>query len=401
MFVLTPLKRPPILLLWSALVAGGIGEELRRVALVWIAVDMIGKDAAYVTAAQAGALMVFSLVGGVYADRWDHRRTLMAVDLARAVISALLALAAAAGTLGLTSIFAATIALSMLTALYTPSVQACLPRLAEGADMMHALNGLIDGSRRLARILGPALVGVLAAIVPTHHFFTLNVLTFIGSALAVAALIRALPPMPSTAGPALLPLGAVAELGATLRGTLGHRLMRYTFISMLAGTAAWSATFMLCLPLLIQDVLKTDIGAYGLVISAYGAGNLAGNLLIASFPMTRPGLVLVLGRLIAGVGFAMMATASDLSVLMIGAAFAAMVGPTVDLPYLVLARRDFPAGMMGKLFSLRNLVDSAGMLLGMVAAALLLDHVGIVETIAVMAAILGAVSLSGLRMADR
>ena len=44
MFVLAPLKRPPILLLWSALVAGGIGEELRRVALVWIAVDLIGKD---------------------------------------------------------------------------------------------------------------------------------------------------------------------------------------------------------------------------------------------------------------------------------------------------------------------------------------------------------------------
>lgn len=401
MFVLAPLKRPPILLLWGALVAGGIGDEQRRVALVWIAVGLIGKDAAYVTATQAGALMVFSLLGGVYADRWDQRRTLIAVDLSRAAIGFLLALAAASGALGLPAIFAATIAFAVLTALYTPSLQACLPRLAEGAEMMYALNGLIDGSRRLARILGPALVGVLAAIVPTHHFFTLNALTFIGSAVAVAALARALRPPSPVPGPAPLPIGALAELGAAFQGALGHRLLRYTFISMLAGTAAWSATFMLCLPLLIQDVLKTDIGAFGLVISAYGVGNLASNLLIASFPMTRPGLVLVLGRLVAGAGFAVMAMATDLSQLMVGAAFAAVVGPTADLPYLVLARRDFPAGMMGKLFSLRNLVDSAGMLLGTVAAALLVGHVGIVETIAVMAVTLGAVSLSGLRMAGR
>lgn len=401
MFVLAPLKRPPILLLWSALVAGGIGDELRRVALVWIAVDLIGKDAAYVTATQAGALMVFSLLGGVYADRWDQRRTLIAVDLSRAAIGFLLALAAAIGVLGLPAIFAAAIALAVLTALYTPTIQACLPRLAESAEMMYALNGLIDGSRRLARILGPALVGVLAAIVPTHHFFTINALMFIGSALAVAALARALRPPPPVSGPAPPPIGAIAELGAAFRGALDHRLLRYAFVSMLVGTAAWSTTFMLCLPLLIQDVLKTDIGAFGLVISAYGVGNLAANILIASFPMTRPGLVLVLGRLVAGAGFAVMAVATDLSTLMVGAAFAAVVGPTADLPYLVLARRDFPAGMIGKLFSLRNLVDSAGMLLGMVVAAVLLGHVGIVETIAAMAATLCVVSLSGLRMANR
>ncbi|MBM3573585.1 MAG: MFS transporter, partial [Alphaproteobacteria bacterium] len=207
MYLLAPLKRPPIALFWGGQVLSGVGDELRRVALVWIAIGLIGKDAAFISAAQAATMMVLSLWSGIYADRWDQRRTMIAVDLIRAVIALALAVAAGMEKLGVWAIFGATIAVAGLNSLYMPTVQASLGRLITGPDMMHALNGLMDGTRRLARVIGPALVGILALLVPIHHFFTINGATFLTAGLAALVLRHHLHRPPPPAGTPPRPAG--------------------------------------------------------------------------------------------------------------------------------------------------------------------------------------------------
>ncbi|MBM3600653.1 MAG: MFS transporter [Alphaproteobacteria bacterium] len=401
MFVLAPLKRPPIAWLWTGQVVSGIGDELRSVALVWIAVDLIGKGSAYLTALQSLTVMVFSLFVGVYADRWDQRRTMIAVDLLRAAIVFALAYAAVVDALSVELILGAMVSTAALMALYRPTVLASLSRLAEGAEMMHAVNGLMDGTRRLARILGPAIVGFLILIVPIPHFFTLNGLALVLSALIVVALGRHLKARPPPLGPARLPDSMLDELKAGFSGAFRHPIMRFAFVNMFIGSGAWGAIFMLCLPLYFQEHAKGDIGAFGLVVSAYGIGNLAANMLVGSLKMTYPGRVLLIGRLMMGSGFLAMALAPDLPLMMVAAAFSAAGGPMNDLPYLAVVRRDFGTAMVGRLYGLRTAVDSAGILAGMLLAVIALDHFGPLGTIGLNGAVYLASGLLGIRMFNR
>src|SRR3954463_12362237 len=86
MLMLKALRDRSIRLLWSGQALSSIGDEIYRVALIWLAVGLIGPDTGYLAAAQSGALLILSLVGGRWADQWDHRRTMIGVDQLRAVI---------------------------------------------------------------------------------------------------------------------------------------------------------------------------------------------------------------------------------------------------------------------------------------------------------------------------
>ena len=86
MRMLKALRRRGIALLWGGQALSAVGDEIYRVALIWLAVGLIGERAGYLAAAQLLALFFLSLLGGHWADEWDHRRTMIAADLSRGLI---------------------------------------------------------------------------------------------------------------------------------------------------------------------------------------------------------------------------------------------------------------------------------------------------------------------------
>ncbi|MFF5069808.1 MFS transporter [Micromonospora olivasterospora] len=89
-------------LLWSAAVASRFGDSLRTPALALLAATLTRDPRAVVVVTIAAQLppMLFGLLGGVYADRWDRRRTMAAVDGLRAAVVAALAVLVATGRAG-------------------------------------------------------------------------------------------------------------------------------------------------------------------------------------------------------------------------------------------------------------------------------------------------------------
>jgi MFS transporter, DHA3 family, macrolide efflux protein len=73
-----------LFVLWIGQVLSAIGDQLFIVAAVWLAVQMAGRSAALVAAANFTAALVFGLLGGVYADRLNRRTVMIVVDLVRA-----------------------------------------------------------------------------------------------------------------------------------------------------------------------------------------------------------------------------------------------------------------------------------------------------------------------------
>lgn len=166
-----PLRDPIVARLWSALSVFTMGDELYRVALVWLAIELVGREAGYLGAVQSACMLAGAVFGGAIAGAMDPRRA-MSILLATGATAALVP--AVAWDFGVPSMFALAIpavGISLMRAQLEPAIQGHLPQLVADRDLLFAANGLIDGVRRMARLSGPALAAALALLVPVHALF--------------------------------------------------------------------------------------------------------------------------------------------------------------------------------------------------------------------------------------
>lgn len=360
MFVLAPLRQRSVALLWGSQLLTGIGEELFRVALVWLAADLIGGATGYIVATQQLMIFTVSVFGGVLVDRWNSRKAMISVDIIRA--AALLVVPAVMLTFGqqVWTLFFAAGMVWGLRGVHGPALQALVPRIAATEDMMLAMNGLLDATKRMARIAGPGAAGLIALAVPIEHFFTVVAAIFVLSALAVAALRGYMPPaapLPAArSGWRLL----FEELIEPMRLLRGDRLLVWAFIGIAVSNIFWNAALIVGLVLVIQDRIPGDLGAYGLVFAVYGVGNLVANLVIGSLGFGSQMRWMFPGRIICGLGYVGFALAADLPAFLLIAPIAAFGSTAGDLPFLALMQRKFHVSQIGRVYSLRTAIEAAG-----------------------------------------
>jgi MFS family permease len=399
MLVFKPLAERRIALLWGSQLFSATGAEFYMVAVVWIATSLIGRDAGYISALQAGALLIGSLFGGVLTDRWRFKTTMIATSLIRAL---LLVVLSAAGMLGLMSlpllaIVAGLVALA--TSAYDPALQGTLPVLAPEPRLRHAVNGLFDATRRMARILGPSLIALVNGIVPIGQFFTITAAGFLLAAIGVGRSLKGVEIPPTSTGRGF---AAVRDaLSGGLRATRGHAVMRYGLIADLVGNIAWSMGFLLGMALYLRATSADPLTDYSLMMTAYGLGNLGANLVLVSLRPQRPALWLVGSKLIFGAGVMLLPFAPDRAWLMAFAAFAAINGPLENLALLHIMQHDFPPQRLSQVYRLQMCAVFAGSLIGYLAAPSLFGQFGVGVMITAVGAATFAMGILGLALFAR
>lgn len=386
-------------LLWVSQVLSAMGDYFYQIAVMWIAVKMVGGAAGIVVVAETGSRLLFGLLGGVYADRWNRRVTMIVVDLLRAMAVATLPFVALTGTLPLWYLVLVAVIVGSLGALFDPALQASLPALTADAQRLQATNGLMDITRRLARMLGPSLAGVLIAFIPLTHFFTLDAISFGISAFTVFSLGRRYVWKALRGEYVLLARGirgTLKEIGGAFRLVQRHTLLLWAIIVNGLVAVVWGVAFIVGVPLLAANVLHGGVGAYGLIVGAYGVGNVASNLVVGSLRIGRRGLTIFLGKLILSLGFLLLANSINLWMALLCAAFAAIGGPMGDIIATTMIQTDLPADQIGKVFSLFMLVESAGLSLGLILAAPLYALMNVRMVIDLSALLELAVAVAGL-----
>src|SRR5262245_759192 len=138
MRALAMLRRRHLAILWSGQVLSAVGDQLYLVALLWMGVGLSGSLAALLPAASASAGLAFGLFGGVFADRYDRRRTMILTDLARGALVSCVPLLAARGPLSLAPLIVVASLAGALTAVFLPALHASLPALTNDVDELHA-----------------------------------------------------------------------------------------------------------------------------------------------------------------------------------------------------------------------------------------------------------------------
>jgi MFS family permease len=362
------LSHRPIFVLWAGEAFSAIGDEIYRAALVWLVVGMIGADAGYLAAGQAGAVLFFGLFGGIWADHWDSRQTMIRIDLARALIVLVPVVWVCFMPLNLAVLIGVALSVSALSAFFEPALQAVVPRLARERELMQATNGLMGSTSRLARAVGPGMVGLMSPFVPMIQFFTLDSLSFAISALAIASLGVELPSLPSRARPRGSLMSALFSGFESIRG---DSLMKYVIYSKAVASGAWSLVVPLGIALLVQKMLPGNVRAYGFLLGSYGVGNLSGALVVANLSIRRPIRMMALGFGCLGIGFTCMALIPVLPVMMLSAAFGAVGGPMNDLAHIDIIQRRYPPQDLVRIVRFRMAIEYGGMLVCLAAAPLL------------------------------
>ena len=372
--------------LWLSQVLSAMGDYFYQIAVVWIAVRQVGSGAGIVVAGETGSMLLFGLLGGVYADRWNRRLVMVTADVIRAIAVAALPVLALSGTLQLWHLVVVAVVVGSLSALFDPALQASLPTLTGNLQTLQAANGLMDVTRRLARVLGPSLAGLLAALMPLAHFFTLDAISFAISAAAVLSLGRrfAWKPLKSEAVQQGLN-GIIGEIVGALRLVQAHQPLAWALVANGISNMLWSTAFIVGVPLLADRVLHGNVGAYGLIVGAYGVGNVVSNLVIGSITIRRRVVLMFVGKVILGAGFLLLASALALWMAMLAAAFAAIGGPMGDIIQLTMIQTDLPSNQVGKVYSLRMIIENAGSLLGLLLAVPLFAGVSVPLAIAACA----------------
>lgn len=387
------LSHRPIRTLWAGQALSAVGDEIYRVALTWIAVGLVGENAGYLGAAQAAALLVCSLVGGYWSDRWQPRRTMIYADLARGLIVMLPVAWSFFLPVNIWLLGFVALAVAGISSFFEPALQAAVPRLAPSRALLQATNGLMGTTMRLARAVGPSLVGLLTGVLPLIHFFTLDALSFAFSALAISRLKRDIPDQHT-------PRAERSTLrDAFFSGWLLVRhdaLMKFVLLAKALTTGVWHLVMPLGVALLVKEQQPENIRAYGLLLGAYGAGNITGALVLTNLTIGRPMRVMGWGFVFLGLGFTGLAVFSTLPLMVLSLCVAAIGGPMNDLAHIDVIQNRFPPERLVPIVRFRIAVECAGMLVFMLLAPALFRAWGTKGAVLFAGVVTVAVGVAGL-----
>jgi MFS family permease len=262
-----------------------IGTWMQTVALGWLVYEITKSPAqiGLITAVQFVPTLLGSIHGGLVADRFDKRSILICTQVAFAVQAGVLTGLAIAHAAGLPVLYALAVVQGSISTIDNPTRQAFVSEMVGMEDLTNAV-GLNSAMFNMARILGPAIGGVLIDWVGTTTCFAINTVSFVA---VIVGLVAMRPAELFSVAHASRDKGA---LRAGLRYAWEEPTLRLVLgMILVIGTLAMN--FQVVLPVVAKAVFHGNAGTYGFLSAVMGFGSLGGALVAAS--RARPTLRLL------------------------------------------------------------------------------------------------------------
>lgn len=369
MLLLHAVRDRPIRALWLGQVFSAVGDEIYRVAFIWLCVQVLGSQTGYLASLQLIAGLCASIFGARLVDRFHSEQAMIRLDLYRAGIVLIPVLLYTLRIPSFTTLAACSLLLAGMNSLFEPALHETIPKVTADRYLLKAANGLMATTFRLGRVLGPAVIGALSAWVPMIHFFTLDSVTFLASAYAVHSLRIPKAP-PKVLKPVTWRSFADNVVEAVELMKSRPPILR-SLVAKCATGGAWGLVWGVGFALLADEIKPDDVKVFGMLVSAYGFGNIASALFFGSIQRHDPEKMVYRGLWWLGLFFVLIAVTHSVPLLILFTALSAVGGPWNDLPFADLAQQHYPFHQLGKIYRLRNILDTLAQLILMVASPLL------------------------------
>ncbi|HEY6865871.1 MAG TPA: MFS transporter [Candidatus Eisenbacteria bacterium] len=295
-------------LYWSGQLVSLVGTWMQSVAQGWLMHRL--TDSAFMLGLlgfmQFLPVLMFSLWAGVVADRLDKRRLLYLTQGAALLQAAALAVVVMTGVVRPWMVLVLAFVFGIINAFDLPVRQSFLIEMVVKEDLPNAI-ALNSAAFNTARIIGPAIAGVLVATIGEGGCFALNAVSYL-AVLYCLKLMRLPPRLAHAEG---------ASRRVTLREGVAYAIAEgpiRNLLLLLGLTAGLGFQYMVLLPVYASHILHGGPGAYGLMVSAFGIGALLAAVRLTQ-DLDRWGLRrnLLAGLLLSGVGLAVFAWSRSLA----------------------------------------------------------------------------------------
>jgi MFS family permease len=359
-------------LLWLGALTSSIGTWMQKVAQAWLIVTLTGGSSAFYLGLDSFAgevpILLFTLIGGVVADRRDRRHMMLTSQIVQMTVAFVLAVLVVTGLIKVWMVVTLSFISGCGQAFGGPAYQSLIPTLVGKEHLPNAV-ALNSIQFNLARVIGPIVAGVALASFGMVACFGLNGVSFLFVIAAILALRDVhVPPM------------ATESIVDQMKGGLRYVKHSYNLKAVMAlgFTGAFLGLPLLTfLPVIVKDVFQQDVGFYSKLMTFSGSGAVTGALIVAYIGKHRH-----IGRLmliflglfgIAMASFSLSRTPalSGAILFVAGALLVMCFSLTTSLAQLLA-----PAELRGRVVSIYMLAFRGGSPLGGLASGWLVTQVG-------------------------
>ena len=267
--------------LWAGLIVSNIGTWMQNVAQAWLVLQFTDSPLWLGILALSFALpmTVGPLVSGVLVDRMDRVRLLWITQIGMMAVAVALAALTWLRVVGVGHILVASFINSSLLAFDNPTRRSLIPDLVPRQDLLNAVS-LSAATFNGAALVGPAIAGALLGRFDAALLFALNAISY----LAVLMALFALRGVDARGNGSPTPFGRSVLSG--LAYSWQNRLV-FVLLGLSAVAAIFGRSYQSLLPIFARDIWHGGPQGYGLLLSAAGAGALAGAFGLAAFREVR------------------------------------------------------------------------------------------------------------------
>ena len=294
------LRIPPALkyrgfaLIWGGLIISMIGTQMQQWALFWH-ISQLSKDpiaVSIVGGVRFVAVLCFSLIGGLVADRYERRKILFVTQATAMLIAVLLGLLTLSDDIQLWHIYLLTGIQAAAMAFDLPARQALVPNLIP-RDILPSAFSLQSIAFNTGAIVGPAMSGIVIGYLGQEYAYFINAFTFLAVIFALIALGN-VPQQQSKSQAGLS--AALIDIRDGLRFIRHQPLILSTMILDFIATFFSSANTLL--PYFAQNVIHVGEVAYGWLAAAQSIGAVLVGLIVSQYSHIRRQGPLLLGAVI-------------------------------------------------------------------------------------------------------
>ncbi|MGA8524764.1 MAG: MFS transporter [Candidatus Sulfotelmatobacter sp.] len=345
-------------LMWFGACTSSIGTWMQIVAQGWLIYRLSHSPFLLALDQFLGGIPIFlfSLIGGVVADRVERRKILLGSQYVQMFSAGVLTILVTTGLVHVWQILCLSFVSGFAQAFGGPAYQALIPMLVDREDMPNAI-ALNSIQFNVAVMVGPALAGLVLARFGEKWCFGLNALSFLAPIVSLSMITARFLPVKTSES-------MFNSLKQGIRFTRKQASMEALIVLAFCMTAL-GMPMRTYIPVFVKDIFHRGPETYGNLLALMGLGSILGSLSIASAGnMQRKGLVALgalfcLGAGISGFALSKSVRASGAILVLVGASMMAVFATVNSLVQLITTNE-----MRGRVMSVYNFAFRGGMPLG-------------------------------------